>query len=251
MLLRSLSQEEAVRQKGKEGYVSLQSSSMNEQPKTVEASKKEVLHPEESITTLLLIRHGHTRMTEEGRLYSDPEAELTDEGLKQSKALAEWLMSRPPDVVLSSTAKRVVATAESISGQTNIPILRVEDLNEWHVGNWEGRTYLDLKKNSPDEYKAWTADPIRMRPPGGESIEDMYERTKSRIAEIIEQYDGKRVALVTHAGIVRSVLVHALGMPLDNFWRISIPVGTVSKVDFSKSFATVHFMAMRPGADEV
>jgi len=215
------------------------------------ASKKEVLHPEESITTLLLIRHGHTRATEEGRLYTDPEAALTDEGLKQSKALAEWLMSRPPDVILSSTAKRVVATAESISGQTNLKIIRVEDLNEWHVGDWEGRTYLDLKKNDPEDYKRWTADPIRMRPPGGESIEDMYERTKQRIAELIDQYEGKRVALVTHAGIVRSVIVHALGMPLDNFWRISIPVGTVSKVDFSKSFATVHFMAMRPGADEV
>ncbi len=111
------------------------------------AEKKEVLHPEESITTLLLVRHGHTRATEEGRLYSDPEAELTDEGLKQSKALAEWLMSRPPDVILSSTAKRVIATAESISGQTNLPILRAEGLNEWHVGDWEGRTYLDLKKN--------------------------------------------------------------------------------------------------------
>ena len=216
-----------------------------------DSAKKEVLHPEESITTLLLIRHGHTRMTEEGRLYSDPEAELTDEGLKQSKALAEWLMSRPPDVVLSSTAKRVFATAEAISGQTNLPILRAEGLNEWHVGDWEGRTYLDLKKNSPVEYKAWTADPIRMRHPSGESIEDMYVRTNQRISEIIEQYDGKRIALVTHAGIVRSVIVHALGMPLDNFWRISIPVGTVSKVDISKSFATVHFMAMRPGADEV
>ncbi len=89
-----------------------------------------------------------------------------------------------------------------------------------------------------------------MRPPGGESIEDMYERTKIRIAEIVEQYGGKRIALVTHAGIVRSVIVHALGMPLDNFWRISIPVGTVSKVDISESFATVHFISMRPGSAE-
>lgn len=216
-----------------------------------DSSKKEVLHPEESITTLLLIRHGHTRATEEGRLYTDPEAQLTDEGRKQSKALAHWLMSRPPDVILSSTAKRVVATAESISAQTDLPILRVEDLNEWHVGDWEGRTYLDLKKNNPDEYYQWTADPIRMRPPGGESIEDMYERTKRVIAEVVEKYDGKRIALVTHAGIVRSVICDALGMPLDNFWRISIPVGTVSKVDISKTFATVHFMSMRPGADEV
>lgn len=234
--------------------MTIPSSSQSEQSNTVSkepTEKKEVLHPEESITSILLIRHGHTRATEEGRLYSDPEVELTDEGKRQSKALAEWLMTRPPDVILSSTAKRVISTAQFISGQTNHPIVPVEGLNEWHVGDWEGRTYLDLKKNDYEDYKRWTSDPIRMRPPGGESIEDMHLRTKKRIAEIIEQYDGKRVALVTHAGIVRSVLIHALEMPLDNFWRLSIPVGTVSKVDFSQSFATLHFMAMRPGADEV
>ena len=44
----------------------------------------EELHPSESITTLYLVRHGHTRATELGLLYSDPQIEITDKGARQA-----------------------------------------------------------------------------------------------------------------------------------------------------------------------
>lgn len=213
-----------------------------------ENTGKEVLHPEESITSFILIRHGHTRATEEGRLYTDPAAELTPDGVKQAHAVAHWIKDRRPDRLLSSTSRRVLTTAEIIGSELAMPVCTVENLNEWNVGDWEGRTYLDIKKNDPELYKSWSGDPIMMRPPGGESVADMVDRVKERLDFLINEYDGKTVALVTHAGIVRSILIHALGMPVRNFWRISIPVGTISRVDFSASFATVHFMAADPGS---
>ncbi|HEY9784963.1 MAG TPA: histidine phosphatase family protein [Candidatus Obscuribacterales bacterium] len=213
------------------------------------ASQKEVLHPEEKITTLLLIRHGHTQATEEGRLYNDPRAELTNEGIRQAHALARWVKEKNPDRLLSSTAKRVVSTAEIIAREIGLVAEPVEGLNEWDVGDWEGRTYLDIKKNDPAIYAHWSADPILNRPPGGESVADMVERIRKRLNELLIEHDGRTIALVTHAGIVRSVIIHALDMPVQNFWRISIPVGSVSRVDFSKTFATVHFIATQPALD--
>jgi broad specificity phosphatase PhoE len=212
-----------------------------------QAVKKEPLHPEEVVTTLLLVRHGHTRATEEGKLYTDPAAELTDSGREQARAAGIWLKAQQPDVLLSSTSKRVFTSAEIAGEILKMPPVTVPGLDEWHVGEWDGRAYIDIKAENPELYKAWSADPIANRPPGGESIADVFERAQTILAKVLHENSGKKIALVTHAGIIRSFLVHALGMPIVNFWRVNVPTGTITQIDFSPSFATVQFMAHKPG----
>lgn len=209
----------------------------------------ELLHPEEVITSFLLIRHGHTRATEEGRLYTDPNAPLTEKGTAQAQALARWLPGKRPDLLLTSPSLRVKSTADIIAEALGVEPVVIDGLDEWKVGDWEGRTYLDIKKKEPELYGRWSADPVRNAPPGGESIAQMSERVKGSLKEMIAGFEGKRLALVTHAGIIRGIIVEALGIPVENFWRVSVPVGTVSRVDFSANFATVHYMAWAPGKD--
>lgn len=204
------------------------------------------LHPVETITSLYLIRHGHTEPVAEGKLYNDPNVELTEKGELQAKNLGKFVKELGCDLLLSSTAKRVVSTAKLIEESMEMKNIPQEDLNEWSVGSWEGRTYLEVKKEDPKDYQAWSEDPITNAPPGGESIEDLYNRVTKRMEEIIAQNEGKKIALVTHAGVVRAYLVKALGMPVRNFWRLNIPVGSVCHVDVSKSFATVHYTSKIP-----
>ncbi|MBZ0187798.1 MAG: histidine phosphatase family protein [Candidatus Obscuribacterales bacterium] len=204
------------------------------------------LHPPETITRFYLIRHGHTEPTELGKLYSDPAVALTEKGMEQSKAVGRWLKEEQPDVLLSSTAFRVLSTAELIESQTGLKNQPVEDLNEWSVGEWEGRTYLDIKKNDPEIYQAWVADPISNAPPGGESVIDLCQRINRRLADVIKSHEGKSIALVTHAGVIRAILTKAIGAPVRNFWRLAIPVGSISRVDISESFATIYFTSFTP-----
>ncbi len=208
--------------------------------------ESEKLHPEEAITSLLLIRHGHTEATEAGLLYTDPEARLTEKGVDQAQAISRWIPKHNPQVLIANTAKRVQATADIISEATGLMPIICQGFDEWRVGEWEGRTYLDIKKREPDIYAAWSKDPITNRPPGGESIEDLCERIRDNLLALIKTHEGKTVAFVTHAGIIRAILVNALGMSVHNFWRLSVPTGSVSRVDFSANFATVHFVSLRP-----
>lgn len=208
--------------------------------------KSEPLHPEEVITSLLLIRHGHTEATEAGLLYTDPEAKLTDKGIDQIRAIANWIPRHNPQRLIANTAKRVRATADIISGVIGMEPTICEGFDEWRVGEWEGRTYLDIKENDPDIYAAWSKDPITNRPPGGESIVDLCVRIDHHLRDLIKTYEGQTVAFVSHAGIIRAILVNALGMSVHNFWRLSIPTGSVSRVDYSANFATVHFTSYRP-----
>jgi broad specificity phosphatase PhoE len=211
-----------------------------------DSKDSEKLHPEEAITSLLLIRHGHTEATEAGLLYTDPAAKLTGKGIEQAQAIAKWIPKHNPHVLIANTAKRVQATADIISGVTGMTPIICQGFDEWRVGEWEGRTYLDIKKHDREIYDAWSKDPITNRPPGGESIEDLCERIRDNLLALIKTHEGKTVAFVTHAGIIRAILVNALGMSVHNFWRLSIPTGSVSRVDFSANFATVHFVSLRP-----
>lgn len=206
----------------------------------------EELHPTETITTIYIIRHGHTEPTENGKLYNDPDVELTERGKEQAKALGEWLAKEKPDILLSSTARRVVSTASLIAEKLRIKNIPQKGLDEWSVGEWEGRTYLEVKKEDPEDYKSWASDPIKNAPPGGESIEDLHHRVRGRIKELVAEHKGKTIALVTHAGVTRSILVESLEMPVRNFWRLNISTGSVSKIDVSDSFTTVQYTNFKP-----
>lgn len=206
----------------------------------------EELHPPEQITSFFLIRHGHTEPVEHGRLYNDPAVELTPKGINQAHKIADWLTKQDAECLLSSQAIRVVSTAKIVSELIKLETELVPDLNEWDVGAWEGSSYLEIKKTKPDEYFHWVEDPIENKPPDGESIRDLYKRSVLVLDKMIDSHPGKKIALISHAGVIRSILAHALGMPLINFWRISIPAGSVSRVDFSPNYATVHFVALMP-----
>lgn len=67
----------------------------------------EELHPSESITTLYLVRHGHTKATEMGLLYSDPQMEITEKGAKQAQAAASYVAEQKPQLLVRGNAVRV------------------------------------------------------------------------------------------------------------------------------------------------
>lgn len=206
------------------------------------------LHPLEEITTLYLVRHGHTKATELGLLYSDVKIEITPKGEKQAQAAAQYVAASKPQKIICGQAVRVIQSCRPLEQETGLTAEVVDGFEEWQVGEWEGRTYLDIKKNDDEQYHSWCADPIKNAPPGGESIKQLSHRIAESVKALISSpsYCGKSIAMVTHSGIIRSVLVYALGMPVQNFWRLSIPTGSVTRIDFSQNFATVHFMAVSP-----
>lgn len=208
----------------------------------------EELHPLEAITSIYFVRHGHTRATELGLLYSDPLLEITDKGEAQAKAAAAYLEKIKPDVLVRGKATRVAQSAAPIEEKLGMTASLVDGFEEWHVGNWEGRTYLDIKKNDPEQYHIWCANPIANAPPSGESIADFTKRIAHSLSKFTRapQFEGKTICMVTHSGIIRSALIEALEMPVANFWRFSIPTGSITKIDFSKNFATVHFVSLKP-----
>lgn len=113
--------------------------------------------------------------------------ELSPKGIEQTKALKEKINIEQFDFVFCSDLKRAMDSAEIVFGGEK-PIFQDERLRECNYGN------LDGKDSSLVKYE----EHIKERFPEGESMFDVEKRIKSFCDYLLENYDGKRIAIVAH-----------------------------------------------------
>lgn len=155
----------------------------------------------------MLVRHAATAAT---RAAAFPFDEPLDE---RGRAAAGTLAARLPAGcdVLCSPAARCVQTAAA-AGLESLRLERV--LAECDFGAWAGRRLADVDERAAG---AWMTDPSAA-PHGGESLRAFAARIGGWL-DAQAYLDGRALA-ITHGGVVKAAVVHALGAPLDAFWRI-------------------------------
>jgi broad specificity phosphatase PhoE len=157
---------------------------------------------------LLLVRHAPTDATRE--LAFPRDESLDDDARAQAALLADRLPKRCD--ALSSPTLRCRETARAAGlDATSDPALA-----ECDFGDWAGRTLAEIE---PDAARAWMTDPDAS-PHGGESLTAFAARVALWLDGQATQ-DGSAVA-VTHGGVVKGALVHALGAPISTFWQIDV-----------------------------
>ena len=195
------------------------------------------------LTTIILVRHGRTLLTEShrisGRGGSDPQ--LSEAGIQDAQAVAEELTkvshSGPyarvvkPAVVVSSPIARTRETASIVATRLGIPVEINEDIAEISFGDWDGHTNQEVAENWPDQYEQWRGD-VKISPPGGESLEEFDVRVQKGLADILEKYEGQTVIVVSHVMPIRGFLKSALQAGWPAYWRTSVAPCSMSIIRF-------------------
>jgi broad specificity phosphatase PhoE len=164
------------------------------------------------VRRLLLVRHAPTAST---RATVFPADEPLDE--RGLTAAARLRAALPPcRDAISSPALRCRQTAEAAGWEQ--PRLDTA-LAECDFGAWRGRSLAEVSESEPDAARAWMLDPDAC-PHGGETLTAFAARV-ARWLDRERAQDGRAVA-ITHGGVVKAALVHALGAPLAAFWRIDV-----------------------------
>jgi broad specificity phosphatase PhoE len=162
------------------------------------------------VRRLLLVRHAPTAATRAARFPLDEP--LDERGRASAAALGAALPGGCE--TLTSPALRCRQTAEA----AGLRAPSVEPgLDECDFGAWAGRSLADVHEAEPQTVEAWMVDP-QARPHGGESLATFAARVSAWL-DSQAQLDGRAVA-VTHAGVVKAAVIHALGAPLEAIWRI-------------------------------
>jgi probable phosphoglycerate mutase len=153
---------------------------------------------------VVLIRHGETQWSAAHRHTSHTDLDLTRDGERQARQLADRLAGREFAAVFVSPRLRARRTAE-LAGLAVTEV--VDDLAEWDYGEYEGRTGEEIRAERPGWY-LWTDGC-----PGGESpgqVGDRLDRVLRRAAELLEHGD---VALVAHGHSLRVAGARWVGLP--------------------------------------
>lgn len=183
-------------------------------------------------TRMLLLRHGQTEFSRERRYSGRGNPELTEAGRGQADAAARYLAERGGiDAVISSPLRRAYDTASAAAKALGLDVTVDDDLIETDFGAWEGLTFAEARKRDPDLHGHWLRD-TSLRPPAGESFDDVQERVQRLRARIITEHPGNTVLVVSHVTPIKTMLRLALDAGTSILHRLHLDLASLSIAEF-------------------
>jgi broad specificity phosphatase PhoE len=182
-------------------------------------------------TDLYLVRNASTEWSRDKRVAGRRDLALSAEGQGQAAELAERMRVVDIAEVLCSPVLRAVETAERVARAHGLEVARDPRLTDLGAGTWEGMKHDEILA-SP-EYKRFLANPLSESIPGGEKLIDARDRLVSSVNQaLVDNELGANVVMVSHAGPLRVLLAHYLGMDLANYHRLRLSPASVSILRF-------------------
>ncbi len=183
------------------------------------------------LTRLFLIRHGQVENHHEFRYNGHHDVDITELGVEQMNNLAGFLKLEPVSAIYSSDLQRSYKGAEIIGGAIDKNPVSSSALRELYLGRWEGLTREEAVERFPEEADISFQDLATSRVKGGENLLDLRARVMPEIEKIVEENFGSVVCIVAHGGVNRVVLCEAMGLDLENFFRIEQDYGCLNIID--------------------
>jgi probable phosphoglycerate mutase len=187
------------------------------------------------MTEILLIRHGETAWNAIKKLQGHLDIPLNAEGTRQAKALAAALQHEKLDAIFSSDLQRALQTAGEIARLQGVSTRIDVNLRERCFGGFEGMLYSELPLRYPEAYAIWRShEPDSNFPASaanniGESIRQFQLRTISAITHHARQFEGKKIAIVAHGGVLECAYRAAKDLPLHAPREITIYNASINR----------------------
>jgi probable phosphoglycerate mutase len=181
---------------------------------------------------LILVRHGESNWNKYGVIQGNRDPYLSEEGRRQTQLLMKRLSKEKIDVIYSSPLRRALEGAKMIAEARNLNVCIRKELEEFNLGEWQGKTIRKVEKEYPGMLNKWFTNPSKVEVPGGETLAAFRKRIVKVFDEIKRDYSNGTVLVVTHGGVISMYLVHVLEMNPDRIWRIPLKNTSLSVLYF-------------------
>jgi broad specificity phosphatase PhoE len=171
------------------------------------------------MTDFVLVRHGETEWSGQGRYAGATDVALNDAGRDQARRLAAWVAGSELAAAWSSPLARARETAEIAIGGAGIALHVDQRLAEINFGEGEGLTSAQMRERFPEDRAAFERDPVAHPLPGGEHPRAALERARSCLQEIGRSNRDARVLIVIHTTLIRLLVCHLMGLALGDYRR--------------------------------
>jgi probable phosphoglycerate mutase len=193
------------------------------------------------LTDVYLIRHGTYSELENESYLDDPG--LSPEGVSQAERLRDRLARTgeiTADTLVTSAMRRARETAEILAPALGAPVVVDRDLEEWRG---------DDGSLEPGEFTArWREIPEAQRPfvrvvPGCESWLEFSARVQLALNRVIQEHEGKTIAIVSHGGVIQAAFLYFFGIGTASIPGVSIE--NTSITHWAKPDPTLKWVLMR------
>jgi broad specificity phosphatase PhoE len=189
----------------------------------------------ESLTRIILIRHGRTAWNEgDGeRLRGRSEIELDEDGITQAQAVAVKAAQWEVTAVYSSPLKRAMMTAKIIAEPSRLPVESLPALTDIDYGKWQGLTLKEAATANEALYKLWLKSPEQVKFPGGEGLEEVKQRALKGVEAVATRNAGLTTVLVSHKVVCKVLICSLMGLGLRDFWNVQQDLCALNIVEMS------------------
>lgn len=176
-----------------------------------------------AVDRVYLIRHGETDWNANGRWQGQLAVDLNATGREQARKLARVLQPEAIEAIYTSDLSRAEETAQIIGAVLGVQPVRDSRLRELNIGAFQGLTVQEIQQRYPQEYAAFLAEPFTYLLPQGESRRLLQERVTAVLRESTTRSDVRRIAIVTHGGVVKMLLSAVCPAKETEFQAMDIP----------------------------
>jgi alpha-ribazole phosphatase len=183
------------------------------------------------MSELLFIRHAETDMAGTFCGHSDPE--LNARGHAQLAELIHRMSAENIGVVYSSDLRRAHATGRAIAAAYGVDCRVRPALREIDFGQWEGLTWKEIERRDETYARGWIAKYPLLPAPGGEDFCDFERRILDEVKSMSMEAEAKGldIAVVTHAGVLRTVLCRLHGCSKNDAWERTRSYCSIARLD--------------------
>lgn len=166
-------------------------------------------------TIFTLVRHGETEWNRSSRWQGHSDIALSDLGREQSRCLSRRLHVEKVifNAMYSSDLSRAAETAQILGAALGLQPRVVAAFRELDVGTWSGLLNSEVASRYPEEWKRICADEDLPRG-GAERLADLAKRACEAFDGLVAEHAGQHVCIVTHNGVIRTILLHVQKLPL-------------------------------------
>jgi 2,3-bisphosphoglycerate-dependent phosphoglycerate mutase len=171
--------------------------------------------PDQQATRVLAIRHGETDWNVEGRIQGQLDVPLNAMGRWQVHRLALAVSDEGIEAVYASDLLRAFETAQSVARGCGRAIVTDAGLRERGFGVFEGMSYAEINQRWPEQGERWRRRDPAFGAPGGETLNQFYERSIATVTRLAALHPGQTIALVSHGGVMDCLYRAAARVALD------------------------------------
>ena len=170
---------------------------------------------DQQATRVLAIRHGETAWNVDGRIQGQLDVPLNEMGRWQVHRLALAVADEDIAAIYSSDLLRAFETAQAVGRGSGDAIVTDTGLRERGFGVFEGLSYAEINARWPEMGERWRKRDPEFGAPGGETLNQFYERSVATATRLAERHPGQTIALVSHGGVMDCLYRAASRIALD------------------------------------